>query len=476
MLLTSFCFFLATFIVIGALAIFHHKKNSIDYLIASHSIKPWLAALSAVATTNSGYMFVGQIGFTYLYGLHSIWLMIGFVFGDFISSFFVHRKLRTNSEKHGAKSFASALGSWYGVDYKYLRMIAGITTILFLGVYATAQLNAGSKALHVIFGWDYAAGAIIGAVIVLIYCFAGGIRASIWTDAAQSIVMFIAMFLMLYVAIDQIGGISSTLDGLNRVSPDYMNLFPPANDSLLALPFGAAISLFLFVLGWFFGGIGVVGQPHIMVRFMTMDNPSHMKQARIYYYGFYTAFYALTIMVALCARLLLPETEGFDAELALPTLAGELLPDVLVGLILAGLFAATMSTADSQILCCSAAITNDIIPNKLSSYTANKIATLSVTLIALAIALVGPSSVFSLVLIAWSALASCFAPILIVMALKQNVPERLAIAMVLGGLSAMLVWRFTGLNSIVYEAAIGILAGFTIFGIGKIKLNKVLSG
>ena len=118
MIVISFCFFLLVFILIGALAVLQHKKHSADYLVASYNVKPWLAALSAVATNNSGYMFIGQIGFTYLYGLHSIWLMIGWVFGDFIASLFVHRQLRTKAEKNDAKSFATALSSWYGKEYK----------------------------------------------------------------------------------------------------------------------------------------------------------------------------------------------------------------------------------------------------------------------------------------------------------------------------------------------------------------------
>jgi sodium/proline symporter len=468
MILASFCFFLLIFIAIGAMAIFHHKKQSTDYLIASRSVKPWLAALSAVATTNSGYMFVGQIGFTYLYGLYSIWLMVGWVLGDFMTSLFVHRKLRTNSQRRDANSFGAALSSWYGEDYKYLRILAGVVTILFLGTYAAAQLNAGSKALHVLFGWDYAAGAIMGAVIVLIYCFAGGIRASIWTDAAQSIVMLFAMFAMLAMAAMELGGVTSIFEGLKAVDPAYMNWFPPESERFAGLPFGFGLGAFLFVLGWFFAGVGVVGQPHIMVRFMTMDKPSDISSARFYYYGFYILFYCLTIAVALCARLLIPETEGFDAELALPTLADTLLPDILVGLVLAGLFAATMSTADSQILCCSAAITNDIAPKKLSGYFANKVATLSVTAIALTIALIGPDSVFSLVLIAWSALSCAFGPLLIVMAFNGKLSEKLSIAMVLGGLAAMMLWRMAGLNDIMYEVGPGIIAGFAIFGVARL--------
>lgn len=462
MIMASFVFFLLVFVAIGALAVRKRRHNSYDYLLASRDTKPWLTALSAVATNNSGYMFVGQIGFTYLYGLHSIWLMIGWIAGDFLTSLFVHKKLRARSEKHGALSFASALSHWQGGDYTYLKIVGGLLTIAFLGTYAAAQLNAGSKALSVLFGWDYALGAVIGAFIVLLYCFAGGIRASIWTDAAQSFVMFAAMVLMVVIALITLGGVGPFIEGLHAISPDYMSLFPADSRA------GPVAGPVLFVLGWFFAGMGVIGQPHVMVRFMAMDEAGNIARVRAYYYAFYISFFALTITAAFAARLLLPETDAFDAELALPSLALHLLPDILVGLVLAGLFAATMSTADSQILCCTAALTHDLAPRgRAGGYLMNKLATLLVTLVALGIALYGSQNVFTLVIVAWSALGSAFAPLLIVYCLRRPVSERLALTMMAGGLGTMLAWRSAGLNDLCYEIAPGILAGLAIFALGK---------
>ena len=247
MVALSFISFLLLFVFIGAMSFFKKKKTSQDYLLANQSVKPWLVALSAVATNNSGYMFVGQIGFTYLYGLHSIWLMIGWVLGDFVSSIFVHRRLRAKTEERKVMSFATLLSQWQGGEFKKLRVICGLITLIFLGTYAAAQLNAGSKALHVMFGWDYALGAIIGSVIVLSYCFAGGIRASIWTDAAQSFVMFAAMSLMVVISLITLGGVPNFIDSLYNVSPDYMALFP--DTTFLG---SAALASALFVIGWFF--------------------------------------------------------------------------------------------------------------------------------------------------------------------------------------------------------------------------------
>ena len=445
------------FVIIGVLSTLKNKHTSVDYLLAGHNVKPWLVALSAVATNNSGYMFVGMIGYTYVVGLSSMWLLVGWIFGDLLASLFIHKKLRETSEKENTHSFAGVLSRWHGNDYRKLRLIAGIITVSFLGTYASAQLNAGSKALHVLFGWDYSVGAIIGAVMVLLYCFSGGIRASIWTDAAQSFVMVFAMGLMVFVAVEKIGGISQLINALNLVSPTYMNLFPSES------PFGNLLGPILFVASWMFAGFGVVGQPHIMVRFMAMDQPNNMNKVRFYYYSWYIVFAALTISAGLLARLLLPEINTFDAELALPTLSQQLLPEVLVGLILAGLFAATMSTADSQILSCSAAITRDFTHEKKPSYLMTKLSTVFVTIMALIIALSGTESVFSLVIIAWAALACAFTPLMTVYALGGKPSERLAILMIFTGIAVMVLWRYLGLNDAVYEIAPGILSGLTTY-------------
>lgn len=462
MIIVSFGACLLLFVAIGLFSATKSEKTSDDYLLAGCTIKPWLAALSAVATNNSGYMFVGMIGYTYAMGLSSSWLMFGWLTGDYCASVLTARPLREATERRKALSFVEILARWHGHEYKTLRIIGAVITIIFLCTYAAAQLNAGSKALHVLFGWNYAAGAIIGSIMVLLYCWAGGIRASIWTDAAQSIVMIFAMGLLLFTAISTAGGIEIFWEKLDNISPHYLDWFPAD------LPLGAA-GPFLFVLGWLGGGFGVAGQPHIMVRYMTVSDSSQFKQVRYYYYAWFAAFYAMTIGAGLAARLLLPETTSFDAELALPTLAQQLLPDILVGLILAGLFAATMSTADSQILVCSASITRDLFPNKKCSYAITKMATLCVTILALGIALAGNESVFQLVLVAWALLASAFAPLLTIYALGGKPSERLAVAIMAIGIGAMLLWRQWGVDSIIYEVVPGMAAGFIVYGLACAK-------
>ena len=469
MVVYSFLFFLLLFVLIGVSSSLKSKKSNSDYLLAGQDIPPWLAALSAIATNNSGYMFIGMIGYTYTSGLQSIWLMVGWILGDLMMSFFVHKKLRQVSESNKLLSFGGVLSRWQkGTDFRKLRMLVGVLTVIFLGVYAAAQFKAGSKALHVLFGWDYSTGAIIGSVIVFLYCLSGGIRASIWTDAAQSIVMIFAMAMLFLVGVDQFGGWSSYVASLDAVDPGYLSVAPTG----LAISGGTGV--FIFILGWIFGGFGVIGQPHIMIRFMTVNDAEQITKTKIYYYSWYLAFYAVTIGVGLTARLILPNAANFDAELALPMMSQKMLPEILIGVVLAGIFSATMSTADSQILSCSAAFTRDILPKEKDTLLITKMTTALVTVVALLIALFGSKNVFELVLIAWSILSAAFGPLLFIYALGKKVSEVTGILMIVNAVGVTLLWREFGLGDTMYEVAPGMIVGFlTYFILSKTKWNQI---
>jgi sodium/proline symporter len=415
-----------------------------------------------VATNNSGFMFIGLIGMTYLEGISAAWIMVGWMGGDWIAWLVVHKKLRERS----AAAAVNTIPSFLALDEKgrrsdVLALIAGLLTVVFLGTYAAAQLSAGSKALHVLFGWPHETGAILGAVVIVLYCFSGGIRASIWTDAVQSIVMLFSMLLLSAVALEQLGGFEALWSQLRAIDSSLVQVIPEKK-------FGFTP----FLLGWFGAGLGVVGQPHVMIRPMAIRDPEEIKKARKIYFAWYGLFSVGCILVALTCRALLeiPVGEIFDEELALPQLALQLLPGVLVGVVLGGLFSATMSTADSQVLSCSASIAHDIFPSKKSDrYLLSRGATVGVTLLAVVIALHGDRNVFQLVTLAWSLLASSLGPLLVVRVFNQPVSPIWGIAMMIGGTATALVWRFGfEFGDAIFDVLPGMLGGFFIFGLSRL--------
>jgi len=453
----SFLGFLLMFVLIGVSSVWLSRHTRHDYYLASHSMPPWLVALSAVATNNSGYMFIGVIGYTYTAGFAAVWLMIGWILGDFIASLLIHKRLRAAAGSSGEGSYAGVLSHWSGGgSHRHLQIVASLISLLFLLAYAGAQLLAGGKALHVLFDWPQWGGAVMGAVMVVAYCFAGGIRASIWTDAAQSLVMVVAMGLMLVVATAAIGGIDGAIVRMQAVD-GFLDVFP--GDMFLPGLSGVV----LFTVGWMFAGFSIIGQPHIMVRFMTLKDSGSMIRVRCWYYGWFIIFYCLATGVGMLSRIYISDPGSFDAELALPTMAMELLPPVLVGLVLAGIFAATMSTADSLVLSCSAALTHDLLPHRIEKTWLIKSATVIITVLALGWALFSKQTVFSLVIMSWSGLGSAFGPLMLVLAFGARPSQRTLIAMIFAGFGTALIWRWLGWHDAVYEGMPGILAGLLIF-------------
>ncbi len=451
----SFAGFLLLFTVIGLSSAWRSRGTKEDYYLASGDVRPWLVGLSAVATNNSGYMFIGVIGYTYATGLASIWLMIGWIAGDFLASLYVHQRLRSATSTSGEVSYAGVLSNWYGQKHSSLQRLIGIIALVFLLTYASAQLVAGGKALHVLLDWPLWSGAVAGAILVSLYCFAGGIRASIWTDAAQSIVMIFSMAALLFVALMNLGGPANAVEQMQAVE-GFMDWLPKD------LAFSGWVGGALFIISWLFAGLSVIGQPHIMVRFMALNNLERMRQAKVWYYLSFTLFYGMATAVGMLARIYLSDTGSFDAELALPTMAQHLLPPIFVGLILAGIFAATMSTADSLVLSCSASITHDILPHNVEKTWLLKLATILITGLALLLALSNNQSVFNMVIMAWSGLASAFAPLLIFLCIGKKPSQPVSIAAMLVGFGVALTWRALGLQGMVYEGLPGILAGLTL--------------
>ncbi|MEM9068596.1 MAG: sodium/proline symporter [Myxococcota bacterium] len=457
MVVVTFLVFLGAFTAVGVASLRKRQDTTEDYLVASRSVHPWLAALSSVATNNSGFMFIGLIGFAYEEGLKAVWLQAGWLTGDLLLWLKAHRRVRERSEQVQVASVPALIAADNdGTIDRVVAAVAGLITLFFLAGYAAAQLNAGSTALHSLFDWPMSVGALLGAAIVVAYSFSGGVRASIWTDAAQSIVMLVAIVALVVAAMNVVP-LSELPAQLHALDPTLVQWAPED------LTYGLA----LYFLGWVFAGLGAIGQPHILVRTMAIDAPENIGRARFVYMLWFVPFSVAVVLVGLYARAIIPDLQALAdaqtvaaAELALPELATRLLPEFLVGVCLAGLFAATMSTADSQLLACSAAVTQDIAPRWRNSYLASKVATLVVAAVALVFALTADEGVFALVLNAWSALGATLGPVLIVRLAGGRVPRFVALAMMLGGLVVVSVWS----SDAVYKLLPGMLVPLAIYG------------
>ena len=419
-----------------------------------------------MATGQSGYLFIGVIGFTYKVGFASVWIPVAWAIGDYIAWWLIFKKLRLVSQQTDSDTVSSFLGQenlGQKNQGRLITIISALIIIVFLGTYASAQLVAASKGLNAIFGWNYQLGIIIGAVIVVAYCFSGGIRASIWTDSVQAVLMIASLWVLFIVSLIACGGFGELWSKLNAIDPNLTNWIP-AN-----LPWG----FFPYFLGWVVAGLGAVGQPHILVRGMAIDSADNVALARNIKFVCGQMNSATAFGIGLTARVLLPNLmTSSDPELALPNLSIELLPEVFVGLMLAGLFSAAISTADSQILSCSAALSQDLVPSTAHSYRKAKIATLVVTAIVLAIALAGDNSVFALVIFSWSVLACGLGPLLVLRVWQKPVSVPVAITMMIIGIIVSIIWNLgLDLSGAIYEVFPGMVAGFIVYGISNFLIK-----
>lgn len=442
---TGFFTFLCLFTVIGIASSRHRGVSSDDYLLAGRSVAPWLAGLSAVSTTCSGFMFIGLIGSTWKLGVYAAWFAFGLIAGNYVSWRLIAEPFRARARVTRASTIPQFLALTREGESRSIRRAAGLLILVFLSLYAAAQLNAGSKALEVLLHVPREFGAVIGAAIIVVYCYSGGIRASIWTDAAQSIVMVVAMLLLCAVCLFEIGGPWALLERLAAIDPELATLTPEH-----AGHWGPS----LFVLGWVLTGLGVLGQPHVMIRILTVESAAVVARMRRIYFCYYIPFLLLAIATGLCSRVLIPMEAGFDPEIALPMLAQARLPGLLVGVILAGVFSATVSTADSQVLACSAAVSNDLGLRNESSTPKRRQhtrATLGVTVAVLLAALWAPANIFTLVLFAWGALAAAFAPLMVTQSISGPLTTRWTASIMFAGTATALAWRGFGLGSVVSE-------------------------
>lgn len=450
-ILISFLLFLGFFAGVGLASMRVKQDTTDDYLVAGRGMHPALAALSAVSTWNSGYMFIGFIGFIYLMGYSAIWIGVISTIGQLVAWAWLYKFIQKEGNERGLRSLSSLVAEKAGAPEAKL---AAVLSVFFLSIYAAAQLTAGGKALFVMLGWPELVGILIGFVLVVAYCYAGGIRASIWTDAAQSCVMIVGSVILCWVALGNVGGFSGIHDQLESQSATLVNF----------LPTDISLGISLYLLAFFLGGLGVAGQPQVVSRVMTLKSDEDRKKAMIWFFVWQTPFIGLMFVVGLASRVLF--TDGnFDAELGLPALAMDTLPALGVGMILASIFAATMSTADSQVLACTAAITDDIKPEWRENHKTTKKVTLYVAAAATMISIgglyvPGGDSVFTLVVLAVYGLGGIFVPLLIIRWMGYKPDSFHSIVMMISAFTGVIIWTLLGLGEDVFPSVPGIGAAF----------------
>ncbi len=262
----SFGFFLIIFLWVGAIAAKFTQDTDSDYLLANRSFGKYLIGLSAGATTNSGSIMTGMVGFGYSTGISTLLITLGYFLGDLTFWTFFPDKINNISLEQDSLTVPELLGAAVKKPQgkKFVTSIVALISVIFVGTYTTAQFYASAKILNAFFGIDLKLGAILAAVLILVYCVKGGLRASVWTDAVQAIVGMFVAFGVLATAIIAAGSIPEIAAKLNSIDPQLTNIFS-------GFTWWAIIA---YVVGFAVAAMGFgLSQPQFLVRLMAGRNP-----------------------------------------------------------------------------------------------------------------------------------------------------------------------------------------------------------
>ena len=460
MVLFSFLFFLIGITgIIGFWAARKSKKTEADYFLAGQDVSPHILALSSMASKFSGFIFAGFMGMAYAKGTQAIWMGFGLLFGGLLVYLFTVFRLQRLNTGGWALSIAELLTFWNGEDRIWLRRFIGFLTLFFLSFYAAAQLKAGGKALEVALNQPAYVGILISSIIILFYCWSGGIRASIWTDSMQILAMTLSLLIILFTAVSIKGGFTPFFEAFLATAPgtDEVALIPQN------LSLGGNSGWALFFMGFIGLGVCTLGQPHILIRTMAIEKARDTKKFLFTLCTFETLFIILFMLVGLSTRVILENVDSFDAELALFLSAMETLPPILVGFVLAGAFSSTLSTADSQILSCSASLMRDFPEYPKDSLILAKVGTVGITTFATLVALFAQENIFTLVTFAFGGLGTSIGSILLLRIFNSRISEWGAILVGFGGGMTFIIWDLLGLQSLINGSVPGFAAAFLIY-------------
>lgn len=443
--------FVLYFAVMFAIGFHFYRKNTSmkDYVIGGRQLGPWTAAMSAQASDMSGWLLIGLPGTAYAVfagTTEAIWTAIGLAIGTYLNWLIIAKRFRKYTQVAGDSiTLPDYFENRFMDKSKVLRVFSAIFITIFFLVYTASQFSAGAKLFSAVFGVDYLVGLCIGSVIIVGYTFLGGFLAVCWTDLVQGILMFAALLAVPIILIVSGGGMGNIMENLNAIASQEAE---GAYQVFQWLPRNAAGGIAVLVLissvGW---GLGYCGQPHIITRFMAVKSSKEIRPARIIAIIWVVLTLAGAVIVGMIGRSYLPEVLA-DPENVFMVVVQTLFSNlpIIAGILLIAILSAIMSTADSQLLVTSTAITNDIyyqLFNKKASQkklmSVSRISVICVAVAAFLLALDSNSSVFGLVANAWAGFGATFGPCILISLFWKRMTKNGAVAgMITGGLFVLL--------------------------------------
>ncbi len=431
----GFLAYLVLLMIKGSLT-FRYNKTIADFVLAGRRLNPWLVSFSERASGESAWLLIGLPGLALATGFNAIWPAIGCVSGILFSWIFISHRLRTQTEKHNALTLPDLFENRFSDKSHVLRVVSTVIIIFFFTIYVAAQFLAAGKVLNAIFGVTQLQGMLIGAFIIVIYTVMGGFFAVAWTDLLQGAIMVFTLVLLPIVGFIELGGVEKLSLALKNIDP-----------GLLSVGGGKeSFPLIASILGGLGIGLGYMGQPHLVTRFMAIKDPRKLRQGTLIAMCWALLAFWGAVFVGIIGLGIFGEVFA-DQEQIMPYMTKTLVPAWLAGILISGAIAAMMSTADSQLLVSTSAISRDIYHQMMKKdapdrrlVLISRVATLIIGVIAFILALGAQSLVYWLVLYAWAGLGASFGPALLTTLWWKKVTKWGVLSGMIVGTITVLIW------------------------------------
>lgn len=456
LILLSFVAYLAVMIYIGYYYGKQKTSNSAEFYLGGRQLGPLVAAMSAEASDMSSWLLMGIPGLAFITGLADpFWTVLGLGLGTYFNWYFTTRRLRRYTARMNAVTIPEFLSKRFYDQKNVLMCISAIIILIFFVPYTASGFKAVGTLLNSLFGFPYHESMIVGAIIIVAYTVMGGFMAVSTTDLIQSIVMTIALLVIVLFALNEAGGIDVVIANAEKL-PGYLSITSMRDIGHgTATPYG-----FLTIISTMAWGLGYFGMPHILLRFMAIKDEKQIPLSRriATIWVFISMFVAIAIGIigysVAQAGIIHNFQATSDAERTLIELANVLASNgviaaLIAGIVLAGILACTMSTADSQLLTAASSFSENILQDvchvKVSAKTSMLTARLTIAVIAcVAVYLAwNPyNSIFNIVAFAWAGFGATFGPVMIASLFwKRTTLQGAVCGMVAGGVMVF-VWKY----------------------------------
>lgn len=461
-ILITIVLYLVMMIVVG-LRFSKKNKDVNDFYLGGRKLGPIVTAMSAEASDMSSYLLMGLPGLAFLTGLADVgWTVIGLALGTYLNWLLVAKRLRIYSHRIEAITIPDFFSRRYRDKHNVLMGISALIILIFFIPYTASGFSACGKLFNALFGFDYHVAMILSAVIIIAYTSIGGFLAASTTDLIQSICMTVALFIIVIFGVNNAGGIGAVIENAKSI---------PGFFSLTSLhDYGSNSSVpytFLNIISTMAWGLGYFGMPHILLRFMAIEDCNKIKTSRRIASIWVVISMAIAVMIGVIGNAMAAngtikvlsdpsnlDTVSTDSETVIMKMAmlmseNGIVAALVAGIIFAGILACTMSTSDSQLLAASSSMSENFLKGVFKVKLTEKQSMLFARLVLLVIAALGiviawnpNSSVFGIVSFAWAGFGATFGPVMLAALFWKRSNKFGAIAGMISGGITIFVWKF----------------------------------